>query len=74
MVAHDRGVDLAADIAGDEAERGPRSRGKDDGRMPTTSDSARHRSAGQHIAAQFVGAERIVWRTDYGAGRRIIEP
>ena len=63
--AHDRGVELAADIAGDEAERGADHEGEDHGqnadeqRQPPAIDQPR-----QHVAAELVGAERIVRRAD----------
>ncbi|MGY4423415.1 hypothetical protein ACVWY2_005864 [Bradyrhizobium sp. JR6.1] len=61
--AHDRGVELAADVTGDEAERGSYHKGEDhrqdadDQRQPSAVDQPR-----QHVAAEFVGAERIARR------------
>jgi len=53
------------DIAGDNAERGPDHEGQDDRQ---DADNQRQPAAidqpGLHVAAEFVGAERIVRRAD----------
>ncbi len=59
--AHDDLVDPAAQVAGDDAERGADGAGEDDGgeahhhRDPGAEDEP-----GQHVAAQMIGAEQML--------------
>src|ERR1700704_392896 len=63
--AHDRGIDLPADIAGDETERRSDDEGKDHGENADQQGQAPAiDQTRQHIAAEFVGAERIIWCPD----------